>query len=109
MSSSHPQALHIAGARRAHARKSLHCTFPECPKMFYAQSGLTQHILRKHQASREPTPPPSFSPDRHGNAMEDQNEFDFMDNDDWPWDNDDVAPAEAPALSGNRDTGDSSR
>lgn len=77
--------------------------------MFYAQSGLTQHILRKHQASREPTPPPSFSPDRHGNAMEDQNEFDFMDNDDWPWDNDDVAPAEAPALSGNRDTGDSSR
>lgn len=41
----------VAGARRiVRNRKTLQCTFPECPKTFYAQAGLTQHILRKHQA-----------------------------------------------------------
>ena len=44
--------LRVAGARQARVchRKNLQCIFPECSKTFYAQSGLTQHILRKHRA-----------------------------------------------------------
>ena len=42
--------LRVAGVRRVIPnRKYLQCTFPECSKKFHAQSGLTQHILRKHR------------------------------------------------------------
>lgn len=96
MSSLHPQASHkVAGARcLAHGRKSLPCTFLACPKMFYTQSGLTQHILQTHQAFREPTSPP-LSPG-HLATPENHNDFDFLQSDDWPWDN--TLPSDNPEL-----------
>lgn len=62
MASLNPQVFRVAGMRRVHARKTLPCTFPNCSKMFSAQSGLTQHILRKHQAPVEPPSSPPSPP-----------------------------------------------
>lgn len=83
--------------------------------MFCTQSGLTQHVLRKHQAPREPTPPPcppteSASDDEmalgHGDHYSD-----VFGSDDWdnPFLLNNEAPGRIPAPSTSDDSDDSKR
>lgn len=93
-------------------RKSLRCPFPDCPKTFATQYGLTQHIRHslKHQAVEPASPPyspgntdsapvsPNGSPISQADPELRGNNFDFYANNelwdiDFSFDESDADPA----------------
>lgn len=82
MPPSHPEleAHRVAGKRYPRTRRPLQCTFKNCLKRCSSQSGLTQHILRQHQAHIPPPPSPGSqqAPASPRTDTAQANDFDFF-------------------------------